>query len=158
MSLQNDSVSAPDNWITLSSLTHWGQMTLICICQKVHLCFKKMARGLFGTRPVFWNTDGMLIKELFRYRWGLKQNKTISSEIYIWVCYVQNDVHIYQAVLESTHLFQYSFYASWLYVRRHVPYCDWWLSWQRLNALMVVSRLCYIAIGNMLCQVFIIMM
>ena len=31
-------------------------------------------------------------------------------------------------------------------VRRHVPYCDWWLSWQRLNALMVVSRLYYSAI------------
>ena len=28
----------------------------------------------------------------------------------------------------------------------HVPYCDWWLSWQRLNALMIVSRLYHIAI------------
>ena len=37
------------------------------------------------------------------------------------------------------------FYELWLYVRRRVPYCDWWLSWQRLNALMIVSRLYYIA-------------
>ena len=28
----------------------------------------------------------------------------------------------------------------------YVPYCAWWLSWQRLNALMIVSRLYYIAI------------
>ena len=27
-----------------------------------------------------------------------------------------------------------------------LPYCDWWLSWQRLNALMIVPRLCSIAI------------
>ena len=27
----------------------------------------------------------------------MKQNKTILSEIYIYICYVQNDVHIYRA-------------------------------------------------------------
>ena len=32
-----------------------------------------------------------------------------------------------------------------MYVRRHAPYCDWWLSWQRPYALMIVARLCYIA-------------
>ena len=42
-------------------------------------------------------------------------------------------------VLEHTHLYQYSFCELWLYVRRHVTYCDWWVSWQRLNALMIVD-------------------
>ena len=45
-----------------------------------------------------------------------------------------------------THLFQYSFYELRLYVRRHKIYCDWWLSWQRPNALMIVSKVYYIAI------------
>ena len=48
--------------------------------------------------------------------------------------------------VRRTHLFQYSYYELWLYVRRHVPYCDWWLSWQRLNALMIVSKFYYIVI------------
>ena len=105
-----------------------------------------MAWRLFGARPIFWTTDGMLIKGSVEISpWDLKQNKTLSSDIYIWICYVQNDVHIYRASV-CTHLFQYSFYELWLYVRRHVPYCDWWLSWQRLNALMIVSKFYYIAI------------
>ena len=50
------------------------------------------------------------------------------------------------SVLDAPVWFNVLFYELWLYVRRHVPYCDCWLSWQRLNALMIVSRLYYIAI------------
>ena len=36
--------------------------------------------------------------------------------------------------------------APWTLLSGYVPYCDWWLSWQRHNSLMIFSRLCYIAI------------
>ena len=51
--------------------------------------------------PIFWTTDGMLENGFFLKisRPDLKQNKTISLEKYIWICYVQNSGHIYQALM-----------------------------------------------------------
>ena len=107
-----------------------------------------MAWRLFGARPIFWTTDGMLIKGSLEISpWDLKQNKTLSSDIHFgYVMYKTMSIFTGPRCVRRTHLFQYSFYEIWLYVRRHVPYCDWWLSWQRLNALMIVSKFYYIAI------------
>ena len=37
-------------------------------------------------------------------------------------------------LLKCTQLFQYAF-IKYLYVRPHVPYCDWCLAWERLEGL-----------------------
>ena len=66
-----------------------------------------------------------------------------------WGCDATNDIidSVYQNfklrirtriqfnMLECTHLFLYSFHTWYLYVRRYLSYCDWWLWWQRLRGL-----------------------
>ena len=49
-------------------------------------------------------------------------------------------------VLDAPICFNIFFYELRLYVRRHIIYCDWWLSWQWPNALMIVSKVYQIAI------------
>ena len=68
-------------------------------------------------------------------------------------------------VIKSTHLFQYQFCKSHLYVKCHVRFCDCWLSQYRLDSLnqlyfvtggysdsclmvLMIVRLCYFAILN----------
>ena len=110
--------------------------------------FRVMAWRLFGARPMFWTTDGMLIKrsfQIFGETWN-KIKQFYPRYTFRYVMYKTMSIFTGPRCVRRTHLFQYYFYELWLYVRRHIIYCDWWLSWQRLNALMIVSKVYYIAI------------
>ena len=56
------------------------------------------------------------------------------------------------------YIYQYSLYKWYLYVRRHVPFYDWWLSWQRLHNLndsLQTTLYCHIDTRFVTCSLWI---
>ena len=61
-------------------------------------------------------------------------------------------------VSKCIYIFQYSLYQQHLYVRRHVPFYDWWLSWQRLHSLndsLQTTLYCHIDTWFVTCSLWI---
>ena len=91
-----------------------------------------------------WDVDKGMVLDIISETWNkIKQ--------FHW-SYTFEDV-MYKAMSIFTrprcvreHPFVSTFFL-WIMIVRKASFtnCDWWLSWQRLNALMMISRLCYIA-------------
>ena len=61
-------------------------------------------------------------------------------------------------VSKCIYTFQYSLYKYFLYVRRHVPFYEWWLSWQRLHSLndsLQTTLYCHIDTWFVTCSLWI---